>query len=240
MFKLTFKAAAIVGAVQLLTALPAAAQITAEVLSSPLSWKSPGHAFVCIGMQTGAGVKEECYGFYPSNKPDEVFIGAPGLSNEFQKNPGRFSDVKWSLKKPISDAQRRSFFALVDRVNAGSYKLFTNNCGDFVSSAVDIFGWHNVPKGPLPEPYVRELYAANISFVHSMGSFQRSGNDWAEHHNSTSTVYHFRHTGTDDSWVYARDDSRNMSLRLPFRGGYCQWQTTGGWNNLYNVSPRLQ
>lgn len=220
----------------------ATGDVYAEVMASPasVSWWTPGHAFICISYHLNSGIKEECYGFYRSNLPNEAFVGAPGLANEFKKNPMRFTQVSWSMKNRISDQQRKDFFNLVDSVNTKNYKLLTHNCGDFVSDAVTLFGWRNVAKGASPEPYVRELYTANIKrFNHSSGSFRRSNSNWQEFNASGAAVFSFIETGHDSAYISIRDASRNLDLRLPIRGGMSQWRTTGGWSNLYKVSASV-
>jgi hypothetical protein len=122
--------------VALSTAPRATADLFAEIMATPASWTSPGHAFICISHTTASGIKEDCYGFYPSNKPEEAIVGSPQLANEFKKNPKRFGQVKWSLKKKITDQQYRDFQKLVDQVNTNTY-----NCTSERSSPPDAVAW---------------------------------------------------------------------------------------------------
>lgn len=219
----------------------ATGDIYVEIMAEPMQpqWLRPGHAFACVVYHLNSGIKEECYGFYRDPKEEDLIVGAPALSNEFKRDPRRFARISWSLKKKVSHGQLRRFFELISQVNTGSYKLFSSNCGDFVSDAVNALGWKNAPKGPLPEPYVRDLYTVNITkFTHPRGSFTRSGQGWTE--KSPHGTFVFSQDRVDSANITIRDSSRSTYVRLPLRGGLSQIrQGSGGWSNLYSVQPQF-
>ena len=222
-----------------ISCLAAPGDIYAEVMASPESaqWLSPGHAFICLDYYLNAGVKEECYGFY--SKGDAAYIGAPGLQDEFKKNPARFSRISWSVKKKISDSERRAFLALTDKVDAGSYKLLSNNCEDFVSQAVTALGWRNVARTRLPESYVRDLYVANLTrFTYQSGQFVRAGGNWNEIQGNR-VAFSFAEVGHDTTYVSLHDNSRRMDLQLPLKGGQSRWRQGGPWVNWELVAPHF-
>src|SRR6266849_1412697 len=86
-------------------------RITLEVMGLRTSWADKeftGHAFLCIALDLQSGIKEDCYGFYPTGSGATAAIaGSGGLSSEFTRNPTRFSRVDASVKKTITPDQRR-------------------------------------------------------------------------------------------------------------------------------------
>jgi uncharacterized tellurite resistance protein B-like protein len=76
----------------------------------------------------------------------------------------------------------------------------------------------------------------------SNGSFKRLPNgEWEDR--SPNGVYRFREQETDanGNWIYLRDDSRGMSVKIPQAGGtayfqYGSLQKDGIWYSLYNVA----
>ncbi len=75
------------------------------------------------------------------------------------------------------------------------------------------------------------------AFRHSKGVFkQQAEGRWFEYW--SDPTYTFVEKSRDASWLYLRDDSRNMDLRLPVKGGWCQLKTNNRpWGNLYFVHP---
>lgn len=215
--------------------------IFVEIMAEPTQpqWLRPGHAFACVVYHLNTGIKEECYGFYPRPGPNDVIVGAPALSGEFRRDPKRFSRISWSFKRQVSSSELQRFFDLVARVEAGSYELFLNNCGDFVHDVVTSIGWKNTYKGLLPEPYVKGVVAANISsFTHSVGDFTRSGSYWTER--SATGTYRFLEVRNTNDYINLFDPSRDIAVRLPIRGGMSLVQWRGGsWSNLYTVRPEF-
>lgn len=129
--------------------------------------------------------------------------------------------------------------SLIDSVNVGSYHLLKNNCADFISKAVNSLGWQNADITLLPEYYVRDVYIANIrEFKHVKGIFKRDGIIWKEYVGN-SMIHSFDETGHDSSWIFIKDNSRQLEIRIPLKGGFCQWRVTGDWRNLYNVVPLI-
>lgn len=229
------------------SATAAPGDIYGEVMGAPpgtyapnFPWFTPGHAFVCITYDLASGIKEECYGFYPSTG-NSAIVGAPNLANEFNKDPTRFSHVSWSLRKKISASQRQAFFNNVATVDKPPYALLQNNCGDFVHDAVDAFGWTNVSKGALPEPYVRDLVAANIVRFRILppnkGTLTRAGGAWVQKIPTVpDRVYQDEHH-SDETYMYIIDKQHNVELRLPLKGGSYDYNYSGqGWHNTGSVS----
>src|SRR5258708_2029136 len=101
----------------LVTPAISADSITLEIMGSRTSWANKeftGHAFLCIALNLQAGIKEDCYGFYPTGSGSTAAIaGTGGLSSEFTKNPTRFSRVDASVKKGITSDQRRAVLSLM-------------------------------------------------------------------------------------------------------------------------------
>jgi TPR repeat protein len=81
---------------------------------------------------------------------------------------------------------------------------------------------------------------AGTTYTYDKGSFTALGQGrWQER--ATDGVHHFQEQGTDSAWIYLRDDSRNISVRIPVGGGWCAYQygplsREGGWTNLYSVA----
>jgi hypothetical protein len=229
--------------------MPAASgDVYAELMSSPeaTSWVSPGSAFLSISVDEGpGGMREDCFGFYETSRPGQVFIGGPALSGFFRKNTAKFSKISWSLRKKISETQRQQFLSLVAKVNGGGYDLMADKTGDFVSQAVDLFGWRNVSQQPLPETYVRDIYVANLAeFEYPAGKFKRDKDGWEELKNANAKKRKngppsFSELNHDDSWLILRDATRQMDIRLPLKGGTSQWKAKGDWADLYKVVPKV-
>jgi hypothetical protein len=78
-------------------------------------------------------------------------------------------------------------------------------------------------------------------YVYSGGYFGKfSGKKesaWVESKSDGSAEFHFVEKSRDKNWIQLFDTSRNMTLRLPIKGGMCSWSTDGGrtWNRLYQV-----
>lgn len=140
--------------------------IFAEFYGSEVSWADGeyvGHAFACIVLHLNAGIKEDCYGFYP-REGGKGLVGGPGLTaSEANKNPGRFSRITTTVKAKIGDEQRRQILALTNDWNAKGYALTTSNCIDFVHEAVGRTGLKRPERSrfQLPAAYIRELDRLN-------------------------------------------------------------------------------
>jgi hypothetical protein len=172
-----------------------------------------------------AGVKEDCYGLYPDPKSDAVFVGGSNLANQFKQDPTRFANVTWSFKKKISQAQLQSFGAALALADNIPYRYTTQNCGDLVSDIVDALGWHNVSKGVLPEPYVRNLYAANIQrFAFTLNrqamALERSGGNWLQQNrDGTNRTNTYIDRGNDGTYVFMDDGPTGVvEIRAQLKG----------------------
>ena len=228
----TFKLLFILLLVQTTPVMANPGDVFVEILAAPAGsynpqfpWLTPGHAFLCIEYDLNNGIKEDCYGFYQNPSPDAVYVGGSSLAGEFKQNPARFANVSWSLKKKITDSQRRALFDLINRADAKTYVLTEYNCGDFVHDAVDALGWPNVKKGLLPEPYVRDLVAANIKrFVFLLNgatwSLSRSGANWLQLNPSGRVTNTYIDRGHDNTNELMDDGSKGIvELQVPLHGG---------------------
>jgi hypothetical protein len=140
--------------------------MTVELMAAKPSWVDKqfvGHAFLCLAVPVGSGVKEDCFGFYPVG--GKAFIGGPQgiVQSEFVKSPTRFALVTISLKKPITDQQRREVYRMIKDWNSKQYHLTHQSCIDFVDSVARTLDWHTPPRVPtdLPEAYLTKLVNAN-------------------------------------------------------------------------------
>jgi hypothetical protein len=137
-----------------------------EFVASDISWTNSeytGHAFMCIIVTTNTGPKEACYGFYPK-EGSKAFIGGPGeVQSEFKKNPTRFSRIVKSIRKRITDDQRRGILRLVNEWNTKPYNLTDQDCIEFVASVAKEIGWDVPLREPtdLPATYLEKLKSAN-------------------------------------------------------------------------------
>ncbi len=75
------------------------------------------------------------------------------------------------------------------------------------------------------------------AFRHSKGVFKRQeGGSWFEYWNDPT--YAFVQQSRDGTWLYLRDDSRDIDVRFPIQGGWCQLRMGNRpWGNLYFVTP---
>ena len=77
-------------------------------------------------------------------------------------------------------------------------------------------------------------------YTYNKGSFTALGQgQWQER--AADGVYSFQEQGLDSAWIYLRDDSRNVSIRIPVDGGWCAVQygplrKEDGWTNIYSVA----
>jgi hypothetical protein len=82
------------------------------------------------------------------------------------------------------------------------------------------------------------------TFTHTSGSFtEQTDGRWIE--KATDGVYNFTLDLEDATWLYLRDSSRTVNVRLPLNGGGSAYQngplsTSGTWNELYEVRPVLR
>lgn len=94
------------------------------------------------------------------------------------------------------------------------------------------------PPPPAPAPLTRQ----GTTYSYGRGYFTALGHgQWEEH--ATNGLYHFREESRvqNSDWIYLRDDSRNINVRIPVGGGLSGFQfgplrRQGSWNNLYTVN----
>jgi hypothetical protein len=101
---------------------------------------------------------------------------------------------------------------------------------------------HNVPR--TTEDQGRGQRGTTYTYTNGSfkGAFTALGDgEWEER--AADGVYHFREQGSDSRgpWIYLRDASRNINVRIPVGGGTSsfQWgtlQRQGVWYKLYTVS----
>ena len=153
----------------LLLAPVAVAQHQVEFVAARTSWTDAefvGHAFMVVSTRVGNGSKEDAFGFYPRTADHTTAeIGGPTgvVESEFTKNPARFSRITVSMKRPITEAQRRAIIETVNDFNRRNYHLTEQSCIDFVSTTAKNLGWNIPPRdrSDLPATYLAKLKAAN-------------------------------------------------------------------------------
>lgn len=143
-----------------------AQSIQIELMASTSSWeaKEVGHAFLCISIPLGSGIKEDCYGFYPLDSGIGRIYGQGLVASEpTHEHIGRFSRITVSFKRPISDEQRRQIIKMIDAWNSQSYHLTAQSCIDFVNSIAQFLRWVTPPRVATdsPETYLKKLVDAN-------------------------------------------------------------------------------
>lgn len=122
-----------------------------------------GHAFMIISIPLSSGIKEDGYGFYPKDGGIGQIYGPGIVQSETNHNPGRLSRIAVSIKKPITEEQRRSILQLTNEWNTRNFRLTNQNCIDFIKAAASRAGWSTVDRttGEFPAAYVRRLKEAN-------------------------------------------------------------------------------
>lgn len=123
-----------------------------------------GHAFACLQIRVGIGMKEECFGFYPRADSALAFIGSAGMTDEeTRRNPTRFSRIGKSLTVGISAAEMRSVRSAVKNWNGRRYSLTHQNCIDFIGSMAQAVGLRVPPRvrTEFPVHFVTALADAN-------------------------------------------------------------------------------
>ena len=132
---------------------------------------SPGHAFLCIAIPVSTGIKEDCYGFFLAQSlgagkgivagSGVVLSGA--LASIGVPAVNRMSQIAVSVRKPITEAQRRAILALIGRWNGHAYRLTDASCIDFVVEAAQAAGMVTPTHQPSQTPvsYLNALKAAN-------------------------------------------------------------------------------
>jgi len=151
------------------SAIPAFAQHEVEFMAARPSWADSefvGHAFMVISTRVANGSKEDAFGFYPrKSDSSSATIGGPSgiVESEFTKNPARFSRITNSMRRPITDEERRTLIDTVNEFNRRDYRLTNQSCIDFVNTAAQKLGWNTPPREStdLPTTFLSKLEAAN-------------------------------------------------------------------------------
>lgn len=204
--------------------------IVVEIMASPANYITTfGHAYFCVGHILSSGIKEDCYGFYPDPSSDAVFVGGSNLADQFKEDPTRMANVSWSFKKKITQKQLQDLGRFIAAADTIPYKYTKYNCGDLVHDLVASLGWRNVTKGVLPEPYVRNLYAANIErFGYKVNRddrvLQRSGSDWLQQRrDGTNRTNTYIDRGNDDTYIFMDDGAKGViEIRAQLKGNAAQ------------------
>jgi hypothetical protein len=119
------------------------------------------HAFLCISTRLNAGLKEDCYGFYPENT-NKAAVGGPGKIGQ--------SDIKRIDGQTVStgyvdiDAgQRSQIFKMMAEWKEKGYQLNYSNCIDFVDSVAAFVKLKRPARSATQKPaeYVAELKRLN-------------------------------------------------------------------------------
>lgn len=119
------------------------------------------HAFMCVNTKLNAGVKEDCFGFYPKQSK-KAAIGVPGkIDNLDIRRVG--ADVVSTAEVPISDAQRSALFKLMDEWSKRDYELTYQNCIDFTANALKLLGKKTPPRTETqtPQEFIKAVKSLN-------------------------------------------------------------------------------
>ncbi len=123
-----------------------------------------GGAFVCVQLRSATGQKEECFGFYTRGTGKAV-VGGPGVIDsefEFSKRPpGRFSNAKASVTKPITERQRQRILSFIRGFDK-DFSLTGANCVSFSNGVARLAGLKTpTATSPTPVQYLNELRRLN-------------------------------------------------------------------------------
>jgi hypothetical protein len=141
-----------------------------------------GHAFLIIGLQTSDGIKEEIFGFYPVSGSVMGMIKGPGmLKAEERCGPNedcgpshraelakRLSEIKETVTIPITLDDRNTVLNEIKKWDNKStidangkqlvpssdaeYRLFDQNCNDFLAAVASRLGYSTPKRSPLQTP----------------------------------------------------------------------------------------
>jgi hypothetical protein len=150
----------------------AADDITVQFMASgPANWDDnsiTGHAFICVGIKVGSGIKEECFGFYPKTGGKGAVYGPGCVDSEINGKCGdhpitRFSHVTASVKKGISEEQRRAIYRLGEEWSKKDFLLGWRDCVAFSNAVAQAAGLKVPPStaATTPAVYVQKLKDLN-------------------------------------------------------------------------------
>jgi len=137
-----------------------------EFYGSEVSWAESeyvGHAFACIALHLNNGIKEDCYGFYPSEGGKGTIYGPGIVKSEISHNPTRFSRISTTVKARITEEQRRQVLEVANEWNTRQYVLSDANCIEFIHVAAGKIGLRRPDRSlfQLPSAYMVELEKLN-------------------------------------------------------------------------------
>ena len=150
----------------------AADDITVQFMASgPANWEDAsltGHAFICVGLKVGSGLKEECFGFYPKAGGKGAVYGPGCVDSELNGKCGdhpitRFSNVTASVKKTITEDQRRAVYAVGKEWSSKDFVLGWRDCVAFSNAVAQAAGLKTPPSttATTPAGYVKKLQELN-------------------------------------------------------------------------------
>jgi hypothetical protein len=169
--------------------------------TKPISADTPGHIFFCIQVPLVAGLKEDCFGFYPDD-PLKSFDGPGNIVNEFTMPA--MGDVKASLSHRISaDARKAAYDQLADFTGA-SYKLHVNNCIDFVFAVAKAVGLKTPNRATVTLPTEA---LAGMQSRYWEGSWQSD---------DPQTRFQFEIAGASAEWTERDTTGKALKVQVPF------------------------
>lgn len=152
-------------------AIHAADGVTIELMASNANWvdeSATGHAFICVGLHLNSGIKEECFGFYPKTGGKGAVYGPGCVDSELNGKCGnhpitRFSNVVVSVKKTITEDQRRAIYAVGKEWSLKQFVLGWNDCVAFSNEVAKAAGLKTptVTAATKPATYVQKLKDLN-------------------------------------------------------------------------------
>jgi hypothetical protein len=125
-----------------------------------------GHAFVCIQLETGSAVTEDCFGFY-LRKSGKALVGGPGVVDrefDFTKTPpDRFVQIKTSVTAPITAARRQRILTFIRSFDR-DFSPTPANCISFANGVARLAGLKTPASTSLtPVQYLDALRKLNPS-----------------------------------------------------------------------------
>jgi hypothetical protein len=149
---------------------PASAQsrkATLQLMASDANWGDQnlaGRAFICIKLESGGAVTEDCFGFY-LRKNGKALVGGPGVVDKefsFSKTPPvRFAQIKASVTRPLTVARRQRLLSYIRGFDK-DFSPTPANCLSFANGAAKLAGLKTPASTSLtPVQYVDALRKLN-------------------------------------------------------------------------------
>lgn len=161
--------------------------------TAPITDGTPGHVFFCIRAQLIAGLREDCFGFYPKSGL-KAFDGPCFVSNEFKKSA--ITRVSTSLSHKIDENTRRAIYSEIQKWAGNDYKLLVSNCMDFALTVAKTAGL-KVPD--------RAVAKESTEFVDGLRKLY-----WSRSWSSTDVSARFRFVfdGNNVEWTEVNPESK--------------------------------